>query len=137
MGNRIGGDSLLRQTKEEFTSMFRSPEIEPEGELIQIVVEKLTTDRSRVGSHQPFLEHSDHVLNPWHRLRFSSVLLFSFWKRDLVEVASALQGPIFQQVVGVDDAAWRYRVLHKTYQACGRSVGNLAHPYPTDPGPVF
>src|ERR1022692_233367 len=54
-----------------------------------------------------------------------------------VLVAFALQGQISQPAVGVDDAARFYRVLQKGHQACGRGVYNLAHPNPTDPGPIF
>lgn len=52
-------------------------------------------------------------------------------------VAFALHGQISQPAVGVDDAARFYRVLQKGHQACGRGVYNLAHPNPTDPGPIF
>ena len=52
-------------------------------------------------------------------------------------VAFALHGQISQPAVGVNDAARFYRVLHKGHQACCRSVYNLAHPNPTDPGSIF
>src|ERR1039458_8051097 len=68
MGNRIDGQSLLRQAKEEFASALLSPAIESERELIQIVVQVLMTDRSLVGSHQPPFEQGDHLVNPWHQL---------------------------------------------------------------------
>ena len=69
MGNGIDGHSLLRQTKKELASALGSPPIEPERELIQIVVQVLMADRSLVGSHQPPLEQGDHQVNPWHQLR--------------------------------------------------------------------
>ena len=67
MGNRIGGHSLLRQTKEELASTLGSPAIEAERELVQIVVEVLVADRSLVGSNQPPFEQGDHTVNPWHQ----------------------------------------------------------------------
>ena len=48
MGNRIDGHSLLRQAQEKFASTLGSPAIEPERELIQIVVQVLMTDRKSV-----------------------------------------------------------------------------------------
>jgi len=74
MGNRIGGHSLLGQTKEELAPTLGAPAIEPEREFIQIVVQVLMTDRSLVGSHQPPFEQGDHVVNPGHQLRWSLLL---------------------------------------------------------------
>src|SRR5450759_3091991 len=135
MGNRIDGHSLLRQTKEELAAALGSSAIESEREFIEIVVEVLLTDRSLVGSHQPTFEQGDREVNPRHQLRWS--LLLSLEKRDLVLVAFALQGQISQPAVGMDDAARFNRVLHKGHQACSRSVYNVAHPNPTDPGSIF
>src|SRR5271167_5113928 len=75
MGDRIDGHSLLRQAQEKFASTLGSPAIEPERELIQIVVQVLMTDCSLVGSHQPPFEQGDHKVNPWHQLRRSLLLL--------------------------------------------------------------
>ena len=62
----INGHSLLRETEEEFAAAFRSPPIEAERELIQIVVEVLLTDRTLVGPHEPPFEEGDHQVDPGH-----------------------------------------------------------------------
>ena len=72
----IDGHGLLREAKEELAPTLGLPAIDPERELIQIVVEVLMADRSLVGSNQPPFEQGDHTVNPWHQLRWS--LLFPF-----------------------------------------------------------
>jgi hypothetical protein len=64
ISDRIDGHSLLCQAKEELAATLGSSAIEPERELIQIVIQVLMTDRSLVGSHQPPFEQGDHLVNP-------------------------------------------------------------------------
>ena len=56
MSDRIDSHSLLREAKEELTSTLRSPSVEAERELVQIVVEVLMADGSLMGSEQPTFE---------------------------------------------------------------------------------
>jgi len=66
ISDRIDGHRLLRQAKEELATAFGSPTVEPECELIQIVVQMLMTDCTLVGSHQPSFQQGDHPINPRH-----------------------------------------------------------------------
>jgi hypothetical protein len=59
VSDRVDGHRLLRQTKEEFAATLGSPAIEPECELIQIVVQVFLADRPLVGSRQPPLQQGD------------------------------------------------------------------------------
>ena len=48
---RVEGDGLLRQAVKELPSIGRPPAVEPESELVKIVIEMLLSHRSLVGAH--------------------------------------------------------------------------------------
>ena len=50
---RIDGNSLLRQAKEELAPTLGTATVEPKSKLIQIIVQILMADRSLVSSDQP------------------------------------------------------------------------------------
>src|SRR5260370_16036311 len=52
-------------------------------------------------------------------------------------VAFLLQRQVAEPPVGVDDAPWFHRVLHKGHQTLGGRIHNLAHANPADPQPIL
>ena len=70
-GNGRDGYGLLHEAKKELAPAFRSPPVESERELIQVIIEMLVADRSLVGSHKPPFEEADHAVNSWHQFRGS------------------------------------------------------------------
>jgi len=67
----IDGNSLLRQAKEELTPTPGAATVEPNSELIQIVIQILMADRSLVSSDQPTFKQGDHSVNARQQLRRS------------------------------------------------------------------
>jgi len=55
---------LLSQAEEELTSTLGFSPVEPEGELVEVVVQMLVTDRALVGPHQPSFEQRDDSVDP-------------------------------------------------------------------------
>ena len=67
--NGVHCDGLLREAEEEFAAAAGSSPVEPERELVEVVVEMFVADRPLVGSHQPALEEGNHAMDPGHQLR--------------------------------------------------------------------
>ena len=99
---------------------FLTPPVEAERELIQVVVEVLVAHGPLVGAHQPPFEQRDCAVNARQQLRRR--LFLPLQKSHVVMVAIALQGPISQPPVSVDDAAGFDRVPNKGDEVLGRSV---------------
>ena len=76
---------LLYEPIKEFASALRTPAVEAERELVQVVVEVFVADCSLVSSQQPSLQQGDDAMHARHQFRWS--LLVSFEKRDVVQIA--------------------------------------------------
>lgn len=70
-GDRLNHDGLLGEAKKELATVFGSPP--DETELIQVVVERLMTDRALMGPHQPALEQRDDPMDVRQQLRGESL----------------------------------------------------------------
>jgi hypothetical protein len=68
-----------------------------------------------MGSDKPSFEQGDFTVNPRHQLGGSPLLALE--KCNLVLIALAFQRQISQPAIGVDDTAWRDRILYKRHKA--------------------
>ena len=105
---RLHRDGLLHQTEKQLAPAAICPTIEPERELVQVVVQRLVADRASVGAQQPALEQRYDAMNARHQLRRRFPLAPQ--ERHPVEIAFLFQGQVAQPAVGVNHAAglqWR------------------------------
>ena len=52
VGGRIDGDGLLNEAKEQLAAAARAASVEPEGELVEVVVQMFVRDRAVMGAQQ-------------------------------------------------------------------------------------
>ena len=134
-GNWVDRNGLLHQAEEQLPAAFRSPSIESERELIQVVIEMLVADGPLVGSHEPSLEKRDDSMDA--RQQFRSGLLAAFDDAHLVKVSLGRHAAVAGPAIGMQYAAPLDGVHQKPLKGWGRGVCNLAHTDPSDPHSIF
>jgi len=92
-------DSLLREPVEEQSSCLGMPTIEPEGELIKVIVEVLMLNTALVSAVQPSLEKRSCPVDSWQDLMRQ--LITTADDGDLMLVTGILQIRVATPSVGV------------------------------------
>src|ERR1035438_1282248 len=67
--SRIYLHSLLGQAIEQFAARGRRTTVESKGELVEISVQVIVSDRTLMGAEQPSLQQRDHALHARQQLR--------------------------------------------------------------------
>ena len=126
---------LLHEPVEQLPAMPGGPTIEPERELVEVVVQMGVTDGTLMRPEQPAFEQRHDAVDARQQLR--GRFLTAFEERDAVLVAPLLQSVVTEQPVGVQQTAWRDRLQNESFETVGRSIGNSAHADATDPFAVL
>src|SRR3989475_2807180 len=136
-GIRNGFDAyrLLSQPEEELAATSRSASVESKGELLQVVIEVLVTDRPLMGPDQPPFEQRYHKVNPGHQ--FGRRFLLAAKESNRMSVALLVQRLVSEPPVRVDHAAGFHRVLDEGNQTLGRGIGNRPQTNASDTPPLF
>ena len=74
------GDGLLHETIEQFAAVPRPPTVEPEGELVEVVVEMRVRHGALMGAKQPALEQGGY----WWTCGISSMASSAFPRRKVM-----------------------------------------------------
>ena len=135
VGRRVDGDGLLHETVEQLPTMARRAPVEPERELVEVVVQVGSRHGALMRPEQPALQERDDPMHPWQQL--GRGLLPAFQERDAVPIAVLLQSVIAEEPVGVEHAARRHRLLDERLEAVGCRVGDPTHANPADTLAVF
>ena len=126
--NWIKNHSLLQESIEEQPTRLRCPPVEPEGELIEIIIQMLRTNRSLMRAEQPSLEQRDGQVNSGEKIlaQFVGVV------EHLVSIAKIPQPAVGSPPVGLNESS-RLNNLNESWQKnrC-RRISNANHSYPSD-----
>ncbi len=68
VGKRFDSNGVLEQALEEQTTMARTPAVEAESELVQVVIDAVEARRTLMRSKQPALEQGDDQMNARQQL---------------------------------------------------------------------
>lgn len=115
----------------ELASMARRTPIEPEGELIQVVVQLLIGHAAVEGSKDPALEQGRDSMHPGQHANRSLFRLPIEDRPSMVEALS--QSVVAPGPVSDDDAAFGNVFADEPLQALSRGISNPLEPYPPHP----
>ncbi len=126
VGKRFDSNGVLEQAPEEQTTMARTPAIEAESELVQVVIDVVEARRTLMRSEQPALEQGDDQMNAWQELG-GSRLAAAAEDDGLVVVASHAEVQVAEVAVGMNQAAALDDCFDEALHAAGGSVGESLH----------
>src|SRR3989338_1830107 len=124
---------LLDQPVEELAAPLGGAAVEPERELVQIIVQVRRTDRPLMGAQEPAFQQGDHAIGagqqvlPHHR---------RLLPHDLMAVASFRQPAVAPQSIRLDEATGFHGLLHGTLQLRGRGIRHATQPNASDARPI-
>jgi hypothetical protein len=123
---------LLCQAAEPFPSRFRRPAIEPERELVEVVVVVVVADGSLMRPEQPALPQRDHAVHAGE-----DVLAGGGPPLDVSYVPVVGQSRVAPPTVRVDGAAGFDRFANEVVQAVLIGGRDPSQANPTDAGTVL
>ena len=126
VGGRIDGDGLLNEAKEQLAAAARAASVEPEGELVEAVVQMFVRDRAVMGAQQPAFEQRHDLMHMGHEL--SRRLCVATEHGHLMRVAMMLQRVVAGPAISVHEAVRCDGVLNKRRQAGPGGVEETAQP---------
>ena len=126
---------LLDESVEELSAALRFSTIEPERELVEVVIEMFVADSTLVGPQKPALKQGGNTMD----LGMSSLsrVIGMFDGGDLVKVPQRLESCIASPAVGVDDRSRLDAGPDEPLEVGCGSAGDPLHPDPADAGAVF
>src|SRR5712692_7381843 len=126
VGERFDTNGVLEQAPEEQTTMARTPAVEAESELVQVVIDVVEAGGALMRSEQPALEQGDDQMNA--RQQLGGRRLAATAEDDgLVVVASHSEVQVAKVAVGMDQAASLDDRFDEALHAAGGSVGESLH----------
>src|SRR5213593_1010028 len=130
-----GLHSLLEKAVEELAPVLRRTPVEPECELVEVVLKMLTADRALVGPENPALEQRGYAVNT--RQELVSPLPLSADDSDLALVPKCLQAVVGVPAVGVHNTPGFDRGDDEAVKAQRRSIRNVLQPNAADTATVL
>ena len=124
MGTMANG--LLNESEEHLAAMPRPTPIEPERELVEVVIQMRVADPTVMRAEQPSFEQRDHPVDSREQLGGQGVLAAQI--RHAVAIPVGFQPGIAIPAVGVHGAAGFDGLGDKGLQRLGPAIGNAPHP---------
>jgi len=125
VGGRVDGDGLLSEPVEELAAALRLSAVEPEGELVEVVVEMFLADGALVGSQKPALKQGSNTVDTGHD--DMGELAVGPDPCDFVDVAERFNSSVASPAVGLDDRPGFDTRLDKPLKVGSGSTGDPLH----------
>jgi len=128
--NGLDLDGVLSEAVEEQIAMARPPTVEPERELVEVIVQMGRADGPLMRAQKPALEERRDEVSAWQQLirRFRMVAE----KGDAMPVAMRLQAVVPEPAIGVHQAAGLDDVVDERLQTVRRAIRDATEANPPE-----
>jgi hypothetical protein len=115
---RVNRCGLLYNPIEKLTSRPRSPAVETEGELVQVVIQVRHTYGSLMCAQQPTFEQRNNSVNQGQQILTN----VGFFPDDVVVISQTLQLAVAAPAIGSHHSTWFDTLLDRSFQTLCRGI---------------